>query len=69
MSAEIVALSFEFSGKLLIAITVLLVHMKVRREKRIDKKVLREMRLEQTLGIGGIILMSLGYIMQLYFLL
>lgn len=63
---EILALTFEFSGKILIAITVLLVHDKMRREHKIDKRVLKSIQREEVLGVLGIFLMILGYLMQVY---
>ena len=44
----------------------LLVHKRVKIEHRIDKKVLREMKLEQGIGILAIILLTLGYVLHLY---
>ena len=47
MTIEFFAVTLDFLGKVLIGITALLVHRRVKKEKRIDKKVLKEMRLEQ----------------------
>lgn len=52
----------------MIGITALLVHRRVKKEKRIDKKVLKEMRLEQGIGFLGIVLIVIGYGLQIYLL-
>lgn len=65
MTLDILAIIFDYSGKLLIAITVLLVHKRVRTEKRIDKRVLKEMKAEQAMGIVGIVLLTGGFILNL----
>jgi hypothetical protein len=66
MNLEIIAITFDFLGKILIAITALLVHRRVKRERRIDKRVLKEMRLEQGIGIIAIILIVIGYVLHIY---
>lgn len=62
---EFWALTFDFVGKLLIAITALLVHRKLIMEKRIDRIVLKNMKLEFSSGVLGIILLTVGYILHL----
>jgi hypothetical protein len=62
---EFWALTFEFTGKILIAVTVLLVHSRVRREHKIDKRVLKEMGKETVIGVLGIVLMLVGYLLHL----
>ena len=68
MGFEILALTFDFFGKFLIAMTALLVHRRIKNRHKIDKNVLKEMQLEQMVGILGIILIAIGYIIHLYFL-
>lgn len=63
---ELSAITFDFLGKVLIAVTALLVHGRVRKEGKIDKMVLKELRLEQGLGILGILLIFVGYFMHAY---
>jgi len=50
MSLLFWATTFDFAGKILIIVTALLVHKRVKIEHRINKKVLREMKLEQGIG-------------------
>lgn len=66
MTIEILATTLDFLGKILIAVTVLLVHRRIKKEHRIDKKVLREMKFEQSIGFIAIILIVLGFILHLY---
>ena len=66
MSLLFWATTFDFTGKILIIVTALLVHKRVKIEHRINKKVLREMKLEQGFGILAIIFLVLGYVLHLY---
>lgn len=60
------ALTFDTVGKILIAVMALLVHKRIKREKGIDKLVLREMKLEQSIGVLAILLIITGYVLHLY---
>ena len=62
---EIVGLTFEFIGTILIAISVFKVHTNVMRERKIDKNIIEEIRKERYLTLVGIILIILGYLLQL----
>lgn len=63
---EFLALTFDVLGKILLGITVLLVHRRVIREHRIDRPVLLEMKREQFLGLLGIIFIVIAYFLELY---
>lgn len=52
-------------GKVLLGITVIMVHSKITREKRIDGIVLMEMRREQFVAFLGLALIIGGYILEL----
>jgi len=65
---EFWAVTFDFVGKILIGVTALLVHRRVRVERRIDRVVLRALRREKFLGVLGIILIVLGYALHLMLL-
>ncbi|MFV1917044.1 MAG: hypothetical protein ACC618_00940 [Patescibacteria group bacterium] len=60
-------LTLDTIGKVLLGITVLMVHRLVLREHKIDVDVLKTMKREQILGISGILLIIVGYVMQLKF--
>lgn len=54
-------------GTLLIAWTALRVHHRVLNEHKISKGVFRVMRVEQHLGIAGMIFVVLGYVLAVGF--
>ncbi len=64
MANELIIITTDFLGKFLLAVMALMVHNKVTREKRIDIKVIREMRAEQILGVVALFLFLLSYILN-----
>lgn len=56
--------SLEVAGELMIAYTVIRVHHRVTKEHKIDKAVLVVMNRERTVGITGILLILVGYLLQ-----
>lgn len=62
-----IGLTLDTLGKILLGITVLMVHWHVLKEHEIDVDVLRAMRKERTLGMLGIALIIAGYVLQLLF--
>jgi uncharacterized membrane protein YidH (DUF202 family) len=64
---ELIGFTLEILGKILIAYTALRVHFRFRKEHKIDSKVFNTMRREQIVGIIGITLIILGYIIQIPF--
>lgn len=65
MSIEVVGFTSDVIGKILIAVSVLLVHRRLLKERKIDKITLKEIRKESYLTVAGIILIILGYFLQL----
>jgi len=63
-----VALTSDVIGKVLIAYTAIRVHYRFRKEHKIDKKVFKAMRKEQNLGVLGIILIVIAYLIHMYLL-
>ena len=61
---SLTSITFEFLGTLLIGVAVLRVHMRVRKEHRIDKKVLKSIRREQWLTQTGLLLIILGFVLN-----
>jgi len=59
-------LTLGIVGKVLLAVSVIMVHGKIVHEHRIDKEVLVEMRQEKNLAIGAITLMLIGYVLELW---
>ncbi len=68
MNIEVAAYTLDFVGKLMIAITALLVHYNIEKEGKIDGIVIREVKLEMLLGILGIFFFASGYLLHLKFL-
>lgn len=64
---EFWATTFDFVGKILIAVMAILVHRKIVKERKIDTTVLNEMHLEEIMGIVGIILISVGYVLKVVY--
>lgn len=60
----IIALTLEFIGTLLIGIAVLRVHTKLQIEHKIDKKVLKSIIRERSWTIWGLILITIGFILN-----
>jgi hypothetical protein len=58
---EFWAFTFDLIGKLLVAATALMAHRVLIREKKIDKLVLKDLKLEVSTGVFGILFMILGY--------
>ncbi len=64
---EQIALTLEAVGTLLIAWAALRVHHRVLNEHEISKTVVRTMRIEQQLGILGMVFVLVGYILNLLY--
>jgi len=69
MNLEIIGLTFDVLGKVLIAYTAIKVHYRVRHEHQIDDVVFKEMRQEQWMGITGIAMIVIAYFLEVIFLL
>jgi len=64
MNLEFIGFSIDVVGKIMVAFTAVMVHYRFRKEHKIDEKVFRAMRREQLLGVIGILLIILGFILQ-----
>jgi len=67
MSLLFWGLTLGVIGKVFLGITVMMVHWKIVKEHRIDRKVLREMRRERNIALLAIIFIIAGYILELAF--
>jgi hypothetical protein len=54
-------------GKVLLAIGVIIAHSGIVKEQKIDSAVLRGFRYEHIITIIGLVLIVLGYAMEIYF--
>ena len=62
------SLTFSYTGKALLGITVINVHAHIVHETKIDTDVLNYMRKERIFGIAGVLFITLGYILELQLL-
>lgn len=60
-------LTISLIGKAMIALGVLMAHGKIAQEKRIDKAVIHSFHVEQLITAAGLLLIVLGYFMEIYF--
>ena len=60
-----IALTADFVGKVLLGLSVLLVHRHVARAKKINAPVLKDMKKEQVIALIGIVLITFGYILHM----
>jgi hypothetical protein len=67
MDIQTIISIFEYVGALLIAYAALRVHHRVLHEHRIDTEVTNSMKGEQKLGILGVILITIAFILSLIF--
>ena len=68
MNLEFWAMTFDFIGKFLLASLVLIVHGKIRKEKKIDTPVLKDIKIELILGVVSLVFLVMGYTLNLYIL-
>ena len=61
---EVVALTFDYLGKMFLIIAVILVHLRLNKERKIDGAVIKALRKEKTFTILGIIFLSAGYFLH-----
>ncbi len=60
-------LTIGVAGKIILGAAVLLVHLKIFEERKIDGAVLKSIRTEHLLTILGIVLIIAGYVMEIMF--
>lgn len=65
MNLEILGFTLDIIGKIMVALTAIAVHHRFRKEHKIDELVFKAMKREQLIGISGIILMIIGFFLQL----
>lgn len=60
-------LTISVVGKILLAAGVIIAHTELAHERRIDNLVLRSFRFEMVLTVVGVLLIVIGYAMEIYF--
>ncbi|HCC23025.1 TPA: hypothetical protein DF272_02490 [Candidatus Falkowbacteria bacterium] len=66
MDLSTIGFTLQTLGEVIIALTVLSVHRRLRHERKIDKKVSESVETEQIFGVMSIILIIVGFILQVY---
>jgi hypothetical protein len=61
---EFTGQTLQVIGEVMIGLTAIMVHRRFWKEHKIDTAVYREMKREQTIGIIGIIMLIVGYLLQ-----
>jgi len=64
MNTEFIGFTLDVVGKIMVAFTAIMVHHRFRKEHKIDEKVFRAMKREQVIGVIGITLIVVGYLLQ-----
>lgn len=66
MHPELISSTFLIIGEILIAFTVIRVHQRFLKERRVDSRVFREMRREQFVAVLGIALLIFSFILKIF---
>ncbi len=61
---EFIGFTLEIIGKVMIGFTAIAVHHRFLMEHKVDRAVFKTMKREQIVGVLGIILIVIGYILQ-----
>lgn len=69
MNLEILVRTLDVVGKVLVAYTAIAVHHRVWKSHKIDRGAFKMMKAEQWLGVLGIILIVLGYLIEIFIVL
>lgn len=62
---EFVGKTLQVIGEVMIGITAIMVHRRVWKEHKINPLVYKEMKREQIIGVLGVILLVIGYFIQI----
>jgi hypothetical protein len=65
MSFELVGFIIHVLGELMVGFTAVMVHHRFWKEHKIDENVFREMKREQYIGLAGLLLVLIGFFLQL----
>lgn len=62
---EFIGQTLQVLGEVMIGLTAIMVHRRVWKEHKINPVVYKEMQKEQIIGIAGIVLLVVGYFLQI----
>lgn len=67
MNMEFIGFTLYIIGEIMIAFTVIMVHHRFLKEHKVDRLVFKTMKMEQKIGLTGIVLIIVGYFLQVPF--
>jgi ABC-type iron transport system FetAB permease component len=67
MNLLLLGLTLGTLGKIILGVAVLLVHVHILKEHKIDAVVLKSMKREQLATVLGLVLIVVGYLMEVFF--
>ena len=62
---EFISETLQVAGEIIIGITAIMVHRRVWKEHKINNRVYSEIKREQFIGIVGIVLLIIGYLIKI----
>jgi len=65
MIIEFIGFTLDVIGKILVSYTVIMVHYRFWKEHKINERVFATMLRERTMAILGVILIIIGYLLQI----
>lgn len=65
MSTEFIGFTLDVIGKIMVAYTAIMVHYRFWKEHKIDERVFVTMKRERTIGVFGVALIFIGYLLQI----
>jgi len=65
MNIELLGFTLDVVGKVLVAYAAIKVHHRFWKEHKVDEFVFKAMKREQIIGITGIILIIIGFLLQI----
>ncbi len=65
MNIELLGFTLDVIGKIMVAYAAIKVHHRFWKEHKVDEFVFKAMKREQIIGITGIILIIIGFLLQI----
>lgn len=65
MELEIIGRTIDVIGKIMVAFTAIMVHHRFLEEHQVDEQVFKTMKRERYVGIVGMIMMVMGYVIEI----
>lgn len=65
MTLGFLGFTLDTIGKVMVAFTAIMVHYRFLREHQVNERVFKIMKREQAIGVLGVILIIIGYFLQI----